>query len=138
MKWLRRMIHEELHTVWGPLQIQVTTLEEDLRGQAQALQQLTTELLEATQALDQFKRDGLVVKQWFDSRIESLRDDLNQSNAHLSSLIKERDRYLRDDLELSVTGMTRLLDKRLEALGDKKGLVVDLLKRIAFLEGNQK
>ena len=49
--------------------------------------------------------------------------------------IDQKERFLREEMELSLTGLISQIDKKFESLGDKKGIVTDLLKRIAFLEG---
>lgn len=50
---------------------------------------------------------------------------------------KERDRLLREDLDLGLTGLASHVDKRLNHLGEKKGIVVDLLKKLAKLEKDE-
>ena len=62
---------------------------------------------------------------------QSLEIDLKRINLKIG----ERMQILSDDLDSSFTGLTKHLDKKLELLGDKKGIVVGLLKRIAELEG---
>ena len=50
--------------------------------------------------------------------------------------IDEYDRQLREDMERGFTGIMRTFDKRLEQMGEKRGIVMDLLKKIASLENN--
>jgi hypothetical protein len=59
---------------------------------------------------------------------------VHQVNA-LAKKMNDREEINREDLELRLTGFVGIINKKLETLGDKRGIVVDLLKRIAFLEG---
>ena len=55
-------------------------------------------------------------------------------NKRINLKMDEYDRQLREDMERGFTGVVRTFDKRLEQLGDKRGIVTDLLKKIASLE----
>ena len=66
----------------------------------------------------------------------ALLESVSNDNRRIHLKIDEYDRQLREDMERGFTGVVRTFDKRLESLGDKKGIVTDLLKKIARLEGD--
>ena len=70
-----------------------------------------------------------------DADIHNLREKLELDVRKNGFRVDEKDRLLRSDMELCFTGLVKNIDKKLELLGDKKGIVTDLLKRIAYLEG---
>ena len=70
-----------------------------------------------------------------DADIHNLREKVDIDVRKNGFRVDEKDRLLRNDMELCFTGLVKNIDKKLELLGDKKGIVTDLLKRIAYLEG---
>ena len=80
--------------------------------------------------------DNLSIHRSINKEILNLRGYLDNELKRKSLKIDENNRLLKEDLDSSLTGLTKHLDKKLELLGDKKGIVVGLLKRIAELEGD--
>ena len=85
---------------------------------------LSTEKLETSDSLKKLNEDIHIQREKFE--LESRRVNMR---------IDEKDKLLRENMESCFTGLIVRLDRKLESLGDKKGIVTDLLKRIAYLEG---
>ena len=73
-----------------------------------------------------------------DVDIHGLRERIELESRKTNLRIDEKDRLLRDMVETCLTGLVMNIDRKLSLLGDRKGVVTDLLKRIAFLEGQVK
>jgi hypothetical protein len=67
--------------------------------------------------------------------IHELREILHLEGRRVNLKIDERDKLLRDNMESCFTGLVVNIDRKLSSIGDKRGIVTDLLKRIAYLEG---
>lgn len=86
-------------------------------------------------SLDRLEREVLLMQQDKD-RIIGLYHSLESLNKINTLKLNESERILREEMELGISIITKRLDRKLEILGDRKGLVIDLMKRIAELEGD--
>ena len=107
-----------------------------------ALKDFFVEKIQIQERIEKLEFDCISVKNHLDACILSLKRDIGLIQEKLeiecrksNSKIDEKERLIRDDMESGFLGLTKQIDKRLEKLGDKKGIIVDLLKRIAQLEG---
>lgn len=66
--------------------------------------------------------------------ILELREDFERELRNLRLKMNEYDRAVRNDMESGLLGLTKTFDSRLSSLGDKRGIVTDLLKKIASME----
>ena len=73
-----------------------------------------------------------------DVREQMLRETMFSDQKSFNLTIRELREEFKEILEYSMTGLIKNFDRKLSLLGDKKGIVTDLLKRIAFLEGQVK
>lgn len=67
--------------------------------------------------------------------IHILQTELLNLKGQFSLKVKESEHSLREEFETSIRILNNNIDRKMEMLGNKKGLVTDLLKRIAYLEG---
>lgn len=67
--------------------------------------------------------------------IHILREKMELESRRVNLRMDEKDKLLRENMETCFTGLIMRIDNKLSLLGDKKGIVTDLLKRIAYLEG---
>ena len=63
-------------------------------------------------------------------------EDIKAELRMLNIRIDDKERAVRYDMESAVTGSVKAFDERLNMLGEKRGIVMDLLKKIAKLEGD--
>lgn len=71
-----------------------------------------------------------------ENRISLLDESMQSINKILTSKIRDTEIRLVDELDFVSRGILKTVDGKLVNLGDKKGLVVELLKKIAKLEGS--
>lgn len=136
MKWLDNKIKDRVkelfHAFILPYGLSVDNLEKENKELREKLELLKKDL-EDEKVLWRKERD--------DSRHinavseQMIRESFFTADAGIYLKIREMQSDSKDELERSLTGMVKILDKRLEVLGDKKGIVTNLLKRIAELEG---
>lgn len=128
MKWLDdkivKAVEKFTEKLTETVSLKVTGYDEEfkrLKEEDHALLRVTNEIFDAIRSL---QKEVLCVKADIENNVKLLNHKLN-----------EKERLIREDVELGFTGLTRNLDKKLELLGDKRGIVTELLKRNAKLEG---
>lgn len=84
--------------------------------------------------VDEFSRDVSNVNKYVDIREQLIRESMFNVEKTINLKIREMQVDFKEDLELSSGGLMNFFDKRLNAMGEKKGIVTDLLKKIARLE----
>lgn len=137
MKWLEKIICRLIDKRMEQYESMLDIFEEKVRD-------LKNDLSLSKQDFDAFKSDYIrgnnEISSNFmklDADIHNLREKLELDVRKNGFKVDEKDRLLRNDMELCFTGLVKNIDRKLELLGDKKGIVTDLLKRIAFLEGQK-
>lgn len=83
---------------------------------------------------DNTEKHIISIQQTLNHQIDKLFEDIAAMEKRINfKMINERNQTSYE-METSITGVIKILDKRLEQLDGKKGIVVDLLKKIAKLE----
>lgn len=135
MKWLD-------HKIMAAIELYMRIRDEEVNQKLSDLKKESILFHMALKKLDQRIEQGLIQntevsrKELFGLRME-LQEEFSINHRRLNLKIEERERQVREDNEIAIAGMSKILDKRLETLGEKKGLVVDLLKKVARLENAQ-
>jgi len=131
MKWFNDIVEKQVKKNLDEYILKFEDLRKEVikfRHDLQSLQ-LEEEVLERTQnhlkiILDRTEKD-----------IISFRDTLVSSDKRNFIRMDENSLLLRQEIETSVSNLIQIFNKRLDALGEKRGMVTDLLKKIAKLEG---
>lgn len=130
MKWFDKLIGERL--------VKINDEILDLKNSGIHLQEEFNKFIENN--LKRIQKINFEISD-FDSAINRIdREILDRQTAislelkKLNLKIDERERQMRDDYEVAISVAIKTIDKRLGNMGEKKGVVTDLLKRIAALE----
>ncbi len=132
MRWFNDIVEKQVKKNLDEYILKFENLKNEVikfRHDLQSLQ-LEEEILERTQnhlkiILDRTEGD-----------IISFRETLVSSDKRNFIRMDENSLLLRQEIETSVSNLIQIFNKRLDALGDKRGMVTDLLKKIAKLEGD--
>lgn len=62
-------------------------------------------------------------------------NELNEWKGRIVDTTTSKNKLLEQEFNDVITGLTKHIDRQVELLGGKRGIVVDLLKKIAVLEG---
>ena len=131
MKWLDRIVGRMIQAV----DVKVSAIYEICQKQSKEIGELNKRFNEIETRFSVDEEENGRIQLYINKDILHLREHLENELKRDSLRIDEKESQLRQELEAVVTGLTKVIDKRLEELGDKKGIVTSLLKRIAELEG---
>ena len=132
MKWLDDRIKYIVGLSFDPYHLAVQTHEERLI-------KIEQKLAEREVNIEKVKSDILRELDMFkvlEKDILDLKEDLDMLYKRILTKLDERDKITRADFETSLVVLTKRVDVKLDTLGDKRGTVTELLKRIAKLEGD--
>lgn len=115
MKWLRKIIHDVVLEQNNDLSREVTKIKLDIEAIVTYINRIKD----------------------VENRLLTLREDTDVHYRRLNIKIDDKEHLLREEFELNMSGLVKHIDKKLELLGNKKGIVTDLLKKIAQLEGDK-
>ena len=135
MKWLDKKIDGLIGGRMENLNGVLDGFEEKIRSIKESLLAIENASKEFVSVYTVEKSEILASLNKLDVDIHGLRERLELDSRKTNLRIDEKDRLLRDNMETCFTGLVMNIDRKLSLLGDKKGTVTDLLKRIAFLEG---
>ena len=92
--------------------------------------ELLSQIYKATETIKLLQTVDFNTEKW----LHDLSNTVVSINKTTNSKMLDVEVRLRDELEFALRGLMTTLDKRLKDMGENKGIVTDLLKKIAKLE----
>ena len=102
---------------------------------ADELKGLEAKVSSLDRALGDYRRENLFEVGTLRESHTLIKGEINNTVQKINFDIAKKEQLLREEFGDGLVNMSKHVNRKLEMLGDKKGIVVDLLKRIAELEG---
>jgi len=120
MKWLDKIIDEKLSKIVN----ERLRIEDESINFSEEVSALKDELTNLSRVVKIIQRD-----------IIAYQENAELNHRKMMLRFDEKEKIIRDEMESDFDVLGKQLNKKLELVGDKKGMTVHLLKRIAELEG---
>lgn len=128
MKWLDKIISD----IVKKLNIKILEI---IEVHSKEISKLNKNFDDIERRLNSDEENNGLVYLSINKEISNLHEHMDNQLRRNNLKIDEKESQLRQEFEIAITGLTKNFDKKFELLGDKKGIVTTLLKRIAELEG---
>ena len=130
MKWLKSLIDQRIS-------IEVKDLSEKFRALDKSVSDMNILFLALSSQQKELRSTTSEVSDkcsLLNKEILRVEENASTNDRRINIKINESERLLKDELETSIIGLTKIIDDKIGTLGDKRGIVTDLLKKIAKLE----